>query len=82
MDFVHKIAAGVSEGILHVKNQFGGQVNLINFYKSRLPYWIRHFKFKSEYPQKLLSNNFQVKLINLYKPRSPYRIRPFEFLQI
>ena len=47
MVFANKTAAGVSKGILRAKHQFGirysGQVNLINFYRPRPPYWIRHF---------------------------------------
>ena len=52
------MAPGVSEVILlqitdlhsDLKNtkcriQYGSEVNLINFYKPRLPYWIRHFEF-------------------------------------
>ena len=53
MGFANHMAPGIFESVfIHsdLKNfkwriQYGGQVNVINFYKPLPPYWIRHFEF-------------------------------------
>ena len=58
--------------IVQLKNskwriQYDGQVIVINFYKPRLPYCIRHFEFlnlNEDLYNEALSNNFQLNLIN------------------